>query len=290
MKEGNLILTVDVGGTKIKAITFSESKKVIEEKIALTSSFKCGSERFLEDLITWVSNLNLEKVSDISVALNCPVYNDRITFSSLAGGEVKVDFVERLREVAKKNIYLENDVYALAQGVIEVEEESNFTVINLGTGVRLANVRDQKVYKGSTGNAGEISQMKIYIREIDQFEKIDNVVSGKGIENLYHKLTGKTLGAKEIFKSDEESCVRVKKIFYQNLYRLIQQISFFYNPAKIILSSSVSDSIREEIKIINSQIKNEKYHFLYPSQVKIMNDYPYVNYGLFAKCIQNSHQ
>ncbi len=277
-------VTIDIGGTKTRTIAYDENYQITNVVTTSTENFSVGQEKFFADVLEWVRS-QYTSISKLGIAVNGPVHENTVVFSSLAGGAVSDDVAEMAKDIyGASHVVIENDVYALAKGVNWSDSSCyhNFTLVNLGTGIRLAQVTNGELYKGSTSNAGEVSQKEIYVKELDLTLKMDNFLSGKGFTQMYYTLTGITKSAEDICKLEDREARLVFSIFSEYFIHFIYDISYFYNPEKIVLSSSLTYALSQLCEQINQRLENAKFRFLMPEMVEIKNEDYYVNNGMVA--------
>lgn len=241
-------LALDIGNTKIEICLFTADFQILQAESFATRTLHCGQLRFLEDLKALIRKHKEPSMRRLGVSFNCAVHEGVITASSLLGSfHLNLPFQEELKREFGVEVRLENDAHAhaLAESYFgEGEDVKSFVLVNIGTGIRLALVTEGKLQRGFNGNFGEISRFPVYISQLGQEQKLRDVLSGGGIEELYTNLAGSKKTAPEIFLSQEKDSParQVIEIFTTQLAKFLAVVSFFYNPERIVLTGGVTAS------------------------------------------------
>jgi glucokinase len=109
----------------------------------------------------------------------------------------------------------------------------------LGTGLGCALVVDNELVTGANGMAGEI-WLSPY-----NGGTIEDIVSGRGVSGIYHRLTGKWHNAKEISLlayNEDENAVETWNIFGSTLAIALAWGINFTDPDIVILGGSIANS------------------------------------------------
>ncbi|MFA5781868.1 MAG: ROK family protein [Bacteroidales bacterium] len=255
----NIFLGVDVGGTKIDICTFNPEYKLLSQVQLPTADFVNKEMSFIKVLKKCITQYVDHTTGKIGISFKAVINKGVVVRSSLLGNKTDYQLAKEFSADFNMPVKVVNDVYAMAiaesvkghgKGV------KSFTLIGMGTGIRLAHMEDGKLITGFAGLAGEISQLNISI-ELGLENRTYNILSGKGLTNLYTVLSGRNKTADEIFATVKEDAIAQKTvdIFIQHLANLMVEISVFYNP---------------EIIVINGGLKNSSQIFL-PKAIKIYN-------------------
>jgi len=269
----NKYLAIDIGGTKIEICKFTKSYELTTSKKYKTKDYPIYKIDFLSSIEKIISENLEEKIIKIGISFNCVVKNGVILHSSLLGGSVNYPLVEKFSQKFKLPICLENDVNAMAISENKFGKGKNlqsFILLNLGTGIRPSFVYENKLIDGFTGNTGEISQREIVVPELNnKIYKIDNFLSGRGISNIYFDLSGKNLDAKTIFDSQNKDDYAKKtiSIFIDYFAKFLIDISYFYNPEKIIINGSLKKSATYFLPQSLKKYKNNTYKFFHFKEI-----------------------
>lgn len=212
---------IDLGGTKIEGVILTspdDSKPLIRTRV------DTGGEKGYDHIIRQI-NVLVEKMKSESglhpdaIGFGTPGVLDPIlgtmkncNSTSLNGMPLHKD----LQETLKTKIELANDAncFALAEthwGVVKQQAPDSRIVfgIIMGTGVGGGIVINGKVWEGKHGIAGEWGHNFLdesggpcYCGKAGCVEK---VLSGPGLQQFYHHLTGRKLTLKEIVKMHREN-------------------------------------------------------------------------------------
>ena len=164
-------LGIDLGGTNIAAGIVDKKGNVIKKASTPTLKER-DPEEIVKDMIE-VSKKVIEdaklSVSDIvGVGVGCPgiVDNKSGVIKHLSNvGMSNFPLRERLSEVFKTKISIENDANAAALGEYKLygNNSESFIFITLGTGIGGGIIINGKIYSGFNGAGAEIGHMKIEI-------------------------------------------------------------------------------------------------------------------------------
>lgn len=242
-------LAIDIGGTKIEICKFDKNLSLISSRKYKTENYSTGKIEFLPEIENLIKkNLNKEIVS-IGVSFNCVVKSGVIVYSSLLGGKVGVDIEEKFGKKFSLPIKVMNDVNAMALAESKFGKGrniENFVLLNIGTGIRSSIILNGENVEGYMGNFGEISQKEIIIPEFNnEFVKYDDLLAGKGVSNIYKRISKKEESAKNIFKlfvEKDKYALKTIEIFVKYFVILLQDIAYFYNPEVIVLNGSLKKS------------------------------------------------
>ncbi len=182
--DGNLILGVDIGGSKIH-FGLWDGKKVVERRET--------EEVSLETLKQGVSYFEVRRVG-----IGVPGIVDFKTGKTLRCQNLKNFDGLNLKKILKKDVRVDNDAncFLRAEALLGAGKGYKYVLgITMGTGIGggivikekssvLKNRRGDLIYKGADGSAGEFGQMVIQ--------------DGKTWEELYRELRNKPDQAEEI--------------------------------------------------------------------------------------------
>ena len=238
-------LGVDVGGTKIEACLFDKDYNLIStEKFALP-------EKSEKNLIFHIKKIIGRKyykgIKKIGISLKCVVSENKIKHFSLLGGGIDIDLAGDLRKEYEIPVVLENDVNCMALAEYRFgkgKNINNFLLINLGTGLKTSLIYEGKLIRGFTHCAGELGQIGIIVSELQNREiKYRNLICGRGVANIYEKLSGKEKSAEIIFNTcnENEDSRESVEIFTKYFARLLHDLSVYYNPELVVINGSIRD-------------------------------------------------
>ncbi len=166
-----LTVGVDLGGTSIKTALVERGRGIVHESSALTEA-ELGPTHVLDriaDLVREVSaSAGLDRLEGIGVGAPGSINWDRTTISHppniLGWGVVNVQAELQQRLGVTLPIIVENDANAAGLGSAHYgagRPFRSFLMVTLGTGVGGAIIYDGRIFRGTTGAAGEIGHMTI---------------------------------------------------------------------------------------------------------------------------------
>ncbi len=157
--------------------------------------------------------------------------------------------------------YVENEANISALGeIIVYANQQNLTSINIGIGVGMGIIIENKLYTGNNGYAGEIGHTILVPNGkkcvCGNYGCLEKYISDTAIIEQYYELTEKQISIDEFIvrlKSKDEFASKIYKGFIDNLSITINNISQVINPQTIVINSKIIENIPESI----SQIKNK---------------------------------
>ncbi|MBN1793530.1 MAG: ROK family protein [Candidatus Omnitrophica bacterium] len=162
---------VDVGGTGIKAVILKKDGSVVAKREIPTPPRFTPREcaYVLKELIRGLAAQSREERCIVEgIGIGLPGLIDRkrgiVRYLVNIEGWRDVPLVSMLERDLKKNMHIDNDVNAMCLGQLlfgQGRRYRNFLCVTLGTGVGGALVFHKRLYRGSTGSAGEIGHMKL---------------------------------------------------------------------------------------------------------------------------------
>lgn len=275
------VITFDIGGTSIKSMIIENGKERVLDEIV--SRAKEGAEFLKEDIFKRISEI-LQKEKDIdAIAISTAGMVDYKTgIISYANSNIKnyigFDWKKEIKEEFDLPCVVENDVKSAALG------ESNFGAgrdfesifcLTVGTGIGGCLIIDNKIYRGASGNAGEIGYLPFEDSTIEQkasTTSIINLAKEKYPEKNFDN--GKILF--EAFDNNDKEAIELIDILTTNLSKLLATLMLIVSPQAIIIGGGISkqkdkllDPIRQKVKklvpeniynntkIINTQLGNK---------------------------------
>lgn len=168
-REDDLAVGIDLGGTSIKAALVSRTRGLLDQTTAHTEADK-GPVHVLDTIAGLVRGFTSQPKEVLGLGIGTPgaINWERTTVSrppNLPGWDV-VNVGEELakRLDAPLLTLVENDANAAGLGSAHYgagRDFSSFVMVTLGTGVGGAIIHDNRIFRGSTGAAGEIGHMSI---------------------------------------------------------------------------------------------------------------------------------
>jgi len=201
----------DVGGTKVFLSYFNP---MLQETLA-ESRYECANFDSLEHIITqFIDDNAVGSVSKMALGLPAPVYQRQVSLTNLPW-VVDADSIETNCGIEK--VFLLNDFYAAALGVDALESSELLTlhdrprkntgnrlVVGAGTGLGVSPVKNcNGRFMPQASEGGHIDfapsntlQAEILAWLLNRWSHVsyERVLSGEGIENLYHFFNAKHHG------------------------------------------------------------------------------------------------
>jgi glucokinase len=203
MKNKKIAIGVDVGGTNIRSGTVTSDGKLIGDPFSIATNASDNKELIVGRIVGSISriikqnDLKMTNIQGIGLGVTGPldVKNGQILqCPSLP----TMDFFP-LRTVIEKEfalpVFMNNDANAMILGESlwgSGKGAECVLGITLGTGLGCAIIMNRKIWMGATETAGEIWTSPY------KDGTIEDVVSGRGISNLYEQSTGDKITAKEV--------------------------------------------------------------------------------------------
>ncbi|MFW5794535.1 MAG: ROK family protein [Bacillota bacterium] len=161
--------------------------------------------------------------------------------------------------------YVENEanLSALGEKVI-YNHYPNLVSLNIGIGVGMGIVIDDKLYTGEDGYAGEIGHTILIPNGkkcvCGNYGCLERYISDTGIEEKYYELAKKKITIDkfiELYKKDEKYTKIIYNQFVDYLSITINNIAQVLNPSVIVISSKIAEKIPETISLIKNKIRSK---------------------------------
>ncbi len=196
MKENNVVLGFDLGGTKMLCTVFSGN--AIVSRYKQETKAQEGPEVVMERIIDTIDNalkkadVNKADVRGIGFAVPGPIDRKKgIIVNTPNLGFYNYPFLKNLSKTYAFPLILENDVSSGTYGeLLQGAAKGYKHVIGVfpGTGVGGGIIIDGKIYRGASGNAGELGHMII---------QLDGPLCGCGQYGCLESLASKTALSKD---------------------------------------------------------------------------------------------
>ena len=203
MKNEQIAIGVDIGGTNIRAGAVTVDGTVTGDPVSVATGAKEDKDRIVARIVGSISEIikrnELSKTDIKGIGLGVTGPLDVKNGSILQCLNLPTMDFFPLRDVIEKEfnlpVFMNNDANAMILGECfwgAGKGARSVLGITVGTGLGCAIVLDKKIWMGSTETAGEI-WISPYKNGI-----IEDIVSGNGISKLYEKLSGHKVTAEEI--------------------------------------------------------------------------------------------
>lgn len=162
MARGKTTLGIDIGGTKVAACVYGPTFKAFKQVTFPTAAITRNGKVSLPLLKEQLAGLLTFPIEVVGLGIKGVVVKGELKYSSLLGGSVRFDFRKYLSKILGLPVAVVNDVEAMAVAEKEFgfgRRYKNFTLVNLGTGIRVLHVAGSYYLTGMHGIAGEVSQV-----------------------------------------------------------------------------------------------------------------------------------
>lgn len=272
IKNTDLFLVIDVGGTAIKFALMDGTSTILEKDEVPTPMTG------LEDYLNTLEKIYRRYEGKVrGIAMSAPGSIDSDAGYLFTGGALQ-DFVHdiNLRELLEKRcgvpVRIENDAKcaALAEAWTgSLKDCKDAVVIVLGTGVGGGLIKDGRVHKGKNFTAGELSFLITGDDLSDDQSYMANLGGTIGLRKKAAEAMGvdpEVLDGRMIFEranKGDEAVIAAIDEFTRPLARLIYNIQVFYDPEKIAIGGGIS---RQPllIELIRKNLDNIYENMIFP--------------------------
>jgi glucokinase len=242
--KNNIYLGVDIGATK----TIFLLVEIIGARYKILKSDKIATPRKENDILKMVKDrfqdLSLEnEISAIGIGFAGPV--DFENGKALAGPNLKtgkIEFKKLLEKNLKVPVAVDNDArcFVISESIFGAAKEySNIIGLTIGTGIGGGIIINGKIYRGSTGSAGEFGHTEIF-----KSKELEDTASGSGLVNVYRKLAGKKITSFEIVelaeKKDKKALEAINFVA-DSLSSGIADVVESFNPEIIVIGGGLAE-------------------------------------------------
>jgi glucokinase len=167
IQDEELYLGIDIGGTSIKMRIFTSEGKRLEEERRILTDPNAGPEEVVRSIITEAANFkHYQKIKSIGVGMPGDIDSDNgiVRFSPNLLKWRNVHLKDLLERSMSRNVYIDNDANVATLGAFYLDADgkaTNLACVTLGTGIGGGFVFNKKLYRGSSGSAGEVGHITI---------------------------------------------------------------------------------------------------------------------------------
>lgn len=250
MSEIKTALGLDVGGTKIKAIALQSPDKILAETV-MPSLASQGPDGVRQSIRSCVSYFKEKKISFEAIGIGCAGSVDHKT------GVVRnspnftnwkdIPLGDWVTQDYGVPVCVENDANCavLAESRIGAGKGfNNAVLLTLGTGIGGGLVLNGKLYRGSTGTAGELGHLSIHA------DGIECPCGNRGCFERYCsatsvKMRAKGTSPKVVFSKVNENPEYRKIVseFLENFQIGLVSIANVFDPDCILLGGAVTEGV-----------------------------------------------
>ena len=161
--------------------------------------------------------------------------------------------------------YVENEANISALGEnIAYSNQENLISLNVGIGVGMGVIIDNKLYTGENGYAGEIGHTVLIPNGREcvcgNFGCLEKYLSDIAIVEDYYLATKEKVSIDEFIlrlKKKDPEAVKIYKTFISYLSITVNNISQTFNPHTIVINSKIIENMPESISLIKNQLRSK---------------------------------
>ncbi len=237
------VLCFDIGGTNIKYGVIEDYK--ILEKSSFPTNYKRGHKDVTDRLITTAKKA-LKKHPDIEgVGISCAgsINFDQgvmITPPEAIPQFGEWNFTKLFQEELGLRIVADNDVNSFAACECRLGAGSKYKtylVMTVGTGIGGAIVVNNKIWRGSDYNAGEIGRMFIDGIQWEKIASMSALVKSAKLRGLEIENGQQVF---ELYDQGNKTAELAVADFYRNLGKGIANLVYIFNPEAVIIGGGIS--------------------------------------------------
>ncbi len=152
-------LGIDIGGSETKVLLKNRNFEFFDKSTLKTPHFRDEGD-FFSFFSSVVSKYKLDEIRTINISI--AGFYDALedTLISTPNLKIKIKNVKKkLKEILKKEVYIENDVNAGAIYLLKTTDIKHFVLLLIGTGLGSGIISNGKLIKGHRGLGGEAGHM-----------------------------------------------------------------------------------------------------------------------------------
>ncbi len=243
---------VDIGGTKTLVVLVSECGAVAAEKEFLMKDRSAGE--VFDTISNVISGFEDFNAVGVGIAGDVDFRLGKLRVSPNLPGWKNISIRKILSEKIGKRVAVDNDANCAAVGSYYLDGKkkySNFLTVTLGTGIGGGIIIDNKLYRGSTGSAGEVGHITInhsgHLCACGNYGCLEAYIGTSGIRNIAsefgfsgNEITPACLAAHA--RSGNKEARKVYEKFGYYLAVGLGGLINVFNPDMITLSGGVSNN------------------------------------------------
>jgi glucokinase len=246
---GKIFIGIDIGGTKTAVSAGDESGKILRKKSFPTDhSPETALENILRETGAFIAEFGNDSVQALGISCGGPLDSGRgviLSPPNLPGWD-EVYIVKMLKERFFLPAFIENDANAcaLAEWLYGAGRGcSNMVFLTFGTGLGAGLILDGKLYRGSSGMAGEAGHIRMTDDGPAGYGKrgsLEGWCSGGGISGAYFDLYGEKISGGEVCQRAERGEAKALNVIDRSalmLGRFLANLIDIINPDRIIIGS-----------------------------------------------------
>lgn len=234
MEINNIVLGLDIGGTKISSGL--NNNGMVYDRKKIDTPFNSSQEDILKVIADLISSYLSHGFKAIGIGIPGLVDPHQGIVYNLANipSFQKVHLKEYLEEVFNVPVFINNDANCFALGEYKfgpARNDRHVIGISLGTGVGTGIIANSELYAGYICGAGEWGGVPYLDKTFEDYcsSKFFRTPEGGTAKGF----------AKRAMKDDKEALLKFKK-YGEHIGMLIQRILFTFAPESIVLGGSIS--------------------------------------------------
>lgn len=254
------ILCFDIGGTQIKSMIKNENEEI--ELLNIKSRAKDGALLVKDDIFASIHQLK-EKYEIHGIAISTAGMVDPKTQTIAYANDnfkdyIGFDWKKLIEDEFKLNAVVENDVKSAALGEYYHGAGKGYDsmfALTVGTGIGGALIIDGQIYRGASGQAGEIGYLPM---KDNIFEKISSTTALiNRAKDLYpEKNYSNGIEIFEAIDKNEPEAIELIDHMTENLARGIANIMLIVSPSIILIGGGISEQKDKFLDPIRQKVKN----------------------------------
>jgi len=292
----------DIGGTNSNfSLIKTKDKKF---KIILNKTYSTKDYNNIIDIINDFIQICLDKHNILPknslFAIAGQINKEKILTPNI---KLKIDKNEIMKKTSLTQVEFINDFTAITYSILKLKKEqikilnigktnkqNNKPILIIGAGTGLGKsiyLQKEDIIIESEGGHYDFSPKETLEYELCEFIKknkqkqnieIEDLVSGRGVENIYNFLSNKQLSAQEIFKlkNKDENCKKTVELFFKFYARSIKNFALDILASEIYIGGGIisKNSTFSKTKFMKEFTDNKKYKdYLKNIPIKIIKDY-----------------
>ncbi|HPG43031.1 MAG TPA: ROK family protein [Acholeplasmataceae bacterium] len=188
----------------------------------------------------------------------------RIKFATFTSWK-DIDLKQIIEDYTGIETYVENEanISALGEHVISPQTD-NLVSLNIGIGVGMGIIIDNRLYTGENGYAGEIGHTIVVPNGrkcvCGNYGCLEKYISNPAIVQSYYELSGETIDLDqfvELYKHKDAHACKIYQQFIDYVALTINNISLTLNPKTIVINSQIIEKIPESVSLIKNKLRSQ---------------------------------
>jgi len=188
----------------------------------------------------------------------------RIKFATFTSWK-DIDLKQIIEDYTGIETYVENEanISALGEHVISPQTD-NLVSLNIGIGVGMGIIIDNRLYTGENGYAGEIGHTIVVPNGrkcvCGNYGCLEKYISNPAIVQSYYELSGESIDLDqfvELYKHKDAHACKIYQQFIDYVALTINNISLTLNPKTIVINSQIIEKIPESVSLIKNKLRSQ---------------------------------